>query len=212
MNRTLCLLGSTSVALALGMTALTGTAHASTTAPNCKQAAKWYDAVPWDRTTGSLPFAANYGISQAVHCLIDAERAKVGLPPLTRNTKLDVAAAEHVRAAVNLKWWGRGADSHTNPKTGSTPKNRILGAGYCPKGRSWSVSETTYTGWGGKGTPRAAVHWWVYVSKDGHREILLSKSLKEIGTFGVLGGAADRSGATARNAGSYVATFGTCTQ
>jgi uncharacterized protein YkwD len=80
-----------------------------------------------------------------------------------------------------LKWWSPGADSHTNPQTGSTPWSRITGAGYCPNPVSWAYAETTYTGWGtGYGTPRAAVHWWVHVSTYGHRQIVLSPTLTDL--------------------------------
>ncbi|MFG1709681.1 CAP domain-containing protein [Nonomuraea sp. M3C6] len=198
--------------LTLAAAPLSAAANASTTAAaECGTAAQYYDKVPVSGT-GSLAKQYNFRLSQAVHCLIDAERAKAGLPPLTRVGKLDAASADHARAAVSLKWWKPGADSHRNPQTGSTPSSRIRGADYCPNPRSWAVAETTYNGWGGAGTPRAAVHWWVYVSKAGHREIILSKSLTDVGTLGVVAGAADPAGAGASKAGTYVATFGRCRQ
>lgn len=80
------------------------------------------------------------------------------------------------------------------------------GRGLLPEPRSWKVSEITYTGWGGRGTPRAAVNWWVNVSTWGHRQIVLDPSLREIGRWG-LGGAADPAGAAASAAGTYVVTF-----
>ncbi|MET9964135.1 CAP domain-containing protein [Streptomyces sp. NPDC006326] len=149
--------------------------------------------------------------NDVVVCLINAERARRGLPLLTVNQNLTKAAQQHATAAIQLKWWGPGKDSHTNPQTHSTPQSRIMGAGYCPNPRSWAVREITYTGWGGLGTPKAAVNWWVNVSTWGHREIVLDPNLRDIGRA-ALPGAADRSGAGASGAGTYVVTFGRCQQ
>ncbi|MFG6199730.1 CAP domain-containing protein [Nonomuraea sp. JJY05] len=196
--RTVRLLG----AAALGLTALSAVASApAAAAPNCAAASAYYDQAP---TSGNLTM-----VRQAVHCLIDAERAKAGLAPLTRNSQLDAAAAAHADAAATLKWWRPGADSHTNPQTGSTPYSRITGAGYCPNPLSWAYAETTYTGWGGSGTPRAAVHWWVYVSTYGHRQIVLSPTLTDVG-IGAAAGAADPSGAGAAGGGTFVVDYGRC--
>ncbi|GAA4561261.1 CAP domain-containing protein [Planotetraspora kaengkrachanensis] len=213
MNRTVRLLGvaATAGAVAFGVPALSTPANASTPAPpRCDIAADYYDRAP---APGTGPLAAffNMRIDDAVQCLINEERAKAGLPALTRNHVLSGAALSHARAAVNQKWWGPGADSHTNPLTGSTPASRITDAKYCPKPISWAWAETTYTGWGGQGTPRAAVHWWVYVSTAGHREIILSPSLTEMGVQGEAG-AADAAGKGASGGGTYVVDFGRCQQ
>ncbi|MEU7556358.1 CAP domain-containing protein [Streptomyces sp. NPDC044571] len=150
-------------------------------------------------------------VNDVVVCLINAERARRGLPLLTVNQSLTKAAQQHAAAAVQLKWWGPNKDSHTNPQTGSTPQSRIMAAGYCPNPRSWAVNEITYTGWGGSGTPKAAVNWWVNISTWGHRQIVLDPNLRDIGRA-ALPGAADRSGAGASGAGTYVVTFGRCQQ
>ncbi|KPI33203.1 SCP-like extracellular [Actinobacteria bacterium OV450] len=147
----------------------------------------------------------------ALICLINAQRTQRGLPALTVNQALTTAAQQHSAAAVQLKWWGPGKDSHRNPQTGSTPQSRIMAAGYCPNPRSWAVAEITYTGWGGSGTPQAAVNWWVNVSTYGHRQIVLDPTLKEIGAW-AQPGAADPAGAGASQAGTYVVTFGRCQQ
>ncbi|SEG88144.1 Cysteine-rich secretory protein family protein [Nonomuraea solani] len=175
---------------------------ATANAPGCNAAAAYYDVVPTS--------ANRVQIGQAVHCLIDAERAKAGLAPLTRNGPLDSAATSHANAAASLKWWRPGANSHNNPQTGSTPGSRITAAGYCPNPRSWAYAETTYTGWGpGAGTPRAAVRWWVYVSTFGHRQIVLSPTMADVG-IGAAAGSADPAGASARDGGTYVVDFGRC--
>ncbi|KJY21686.1 allergen V5/Tpx-1-like protein [Streptomyces sp. NRRL S-104] len=147
----------------------------------------------------------------AVICLINAQRTQRGLPALTTNQALTTAAQQHSAAAVQLKWWGPGKDSHRNPQTGSTPQSRIKAAGYCPNPRSWGVAEITYTGWGGSGTPNAAVNWWMNVSTWGHRQIILDPSMREIGAW-AQPGSADPAGAGASQAGTYVVTFGRCQQ
>ncbi|MEV0383209.1 CAP domain-containing protein [Nonomuraea sp. NPDC050643] len=199
MNRIMKVLGAAGV-VALG--ALPALSPPAAAAPNCAAAAAYYDTVP---------AAANITmVRQAVHCLIDAERARAGLAALTRNGPLDSAALSHANAAAALKWWRPGADSHRNPQTGSTPGTRITAAGYCPNPRSWAYAETTYTGWGaGAGTPRAAVRWWVYVSTFGHRQIVLSPTMADVG-IGVAAGAADPAGAGASDGGTYVVDFGRC--
>lgn len=143
----------------------------------------------------------------AVICLINAQRTQRGLPALTVNQPLTNAAQQHAAASVQLKWWGPGADPHRNPQTGSTPQSRITGAGYCPSPVSWEFSEITYTGWGGSGTPQAAVNWWM--NSPGHRAAILKPSLRDIGAA-ALPGAADKAGAASSNAGTYVVDFGRC--
>ncbi|MEV1000760.1 CAP domain-containing protein [Nonomuraea sp. NPDC050202] len=188
--------------VALGVPALSGEARTSATAGiGCDVAAAYYDTAP---QSGNIAM-----VRQAVLCLIDAERAAAGLRPLTRNSALDAAAASHADAAARLKWWRPGANSHTNPQTGSTPGSRITAAGYCPNPLSWAYAETTYTGWGGSGTPRAAVHWWVHVSTYGHRQIVLSPTLVDVGA-GAAAGAADPAGAGAGGGGTFVVDFGRC--
>ncbi|MEU3909829.1 MULTISPECIES: CAP domain-containing protein [Streptomyces] len=159
--------------------------------------------------SGSPPAAGGDAARLAVACLINAERTQRGLQPLTSNPSLTAAAQQHTAAAVQLKWWGPGKDSHTNPQTGSTPQSRIKAAGYCQNPRSWAVSEITYTGWGGSGTPKAAVTWWM--NSPTHRSIILDGSLREYGSW-AQAGAADRAGAGASGAGTYVVTFGRCQQ
>ncbi|MBB6552073.1 CAP domain-containing protein [Nonomuraea rubra] len=224
-RRTLRLLGAAATAgsVAIGLAALSsGTAQASAAGSGvasggtavggavrgsagagigCDVAAAYYDTAP---QSGNLAM-----VRQAVLCLINAERARAGLRPYTRNSALDAAAASHADAAARLKWWRPGANSHTNPQTGSTPGSRITAAGYCPNPLSWAYAETTYTGWGGSGTPRAAVHWWVHVSTYGHRQIVLSPTLVDAGV-GAAAGAADPAGAGASGGGTFVVDYGRC--
>ncbi|UBI40960.1 CAP domain-containing protein [Streptomyces mobaraensis] len=141
-------------------------------------------------------------------CRINAERATAGVPVIADyNPALQSAAADHVRAARDLKWWAAGSDPHTNPVTHSTPASRAQSAGYGAGAVNWQVREVTYNGWGGDGTPRAAVHWWVHVSTAGHREIVLGPQFTEFGCCS-LGGNADPAGNGQPNAGTFVCLFG----
>ncbi|MEV7543105.1 CAP domain-containing protein [Streptomyces sp. NPDC089915] len=167
--------------------------------------AAWCDPAASARAPGTAAEAARL----AVACLVNAERTQRGLQPLTSNPSLTAAARQHTAAAVALKWWGPGKDAHRDPQTGSTPESRIKAAGYCPNPRSWAVAEIAYTGWGGSGSPKAAVTWWM--NSPPHRKIILDGSLREYGSW-AQDGAADRAGAGASGAGTYVVTFGRCQQ
>ncbi|WP_374773771.1 CAP domain-containing protein [Streptomyces sp. NBC_01310] len=156
-----------------------------------------------------------YGVLPAIEgvtCLINEERQRLGLRPLSDSAELRNAANGHVTAALAQKWWDKG-DPHQNPQVSGTPEqqivNRIRDAGYCANGRSWSGYEITYNGWGGKGTPREAVNWWLNVSTEGHAEIIRDPSLTEFG-IAPRGGAAEPAGAGFGDAGTYVVTLGRC--
>ncbi|MGW4229443.1 CAP domain-containing protein [Streptomyces sp. NPDC004980] len=149
----------------------------------------------------------------AVMCLINDERRRLGLSELPINSELTSAARTHLDAALAQKWWGPNRNPHQNPQVpGSAEEQigrRIKEAGYCASGRSWSGYEIAYNGWGGAGTPKAAVNWWLNISKQGHAEIIRDSTLTDIGPAS-RGGAADPAGANQSNAGTYVVTFGRC--
>ncbi|MGG8410371.1 CAP domain-containing protein [Streptomyces sp. 12297] len=189
----------TAVAAALSATLFPIVATPSAAAPTCDATA-----------ANQAPTAATAARArEAVVCLINVQRTQRGLPQLTVNQALTNAAQQHAVAAVQLKWWGPGQDSHRNPQSGSTPQSRIQAAGYCPNPRSWEFSEITYTGWGGSGTPQAAVNWWM--NSSGHRAIILKPTLRELGPW-AQPGSADRAGAASPTGGTYVVTFGRCQQ
>jgi len=173
------------------------------------------------------------GVSEArVLCLINAERTCRGLPALKLNARLSEAAKWHAVAAKDQKWWVKGADSHTNPKTGATVETRIKSARYCwdREGpvREVGYKENTYHGAGtggnhsndagetnfkcpgvGCGSPLAAVDWWINISTHGHRETILDPKLEDIG-IAALGEVASPNFASAPNRGLYVVDFGFC--
>jgi uncharacterized protein YkwD len=166
-------------------------------------------------------------------CLINAERTCRGLPPVQQEAHLIPAARGHALAAKDIKWWVKGADSHTNPNTGSTVESRIKAAQYCIVGvggvKEVRYGENTFNGAGtggnhwdndgnetkfkcpgvGCGSPLAAMDWWMNISTHGHREAILDPRWTSIG-IAVLGEVADPALATAPNRGLYVLDFGMC--
>ncbi|MGW7453805.1 CAP domain-containing protein [Streptomyces sp. NPDC054787] len=80
-------------------------------------------------------------------------------------------------------------------------------AGYCANGTSWEGHEIASNGWGGNGTPRAAVTWWL--QSPTHAEIIRNPALTEFG-IAPRGGAADPAEAGVFDAGTYVVTLGRC--
>ncbi|MFI9801992.1 CAP domain-containing protein [Streptomyces sp. NPDC052302] len=170
----------------------------------------------WLRYADEAPKRASARADLATICLIQAERAKRGLPPIPHTVSLrgqppqplPLAAQRHVEAAVTQKWWGPGKDPHRNPLTGSYIDDRIRDAGFCP-GRKPSTGEITYTGWGGQGTPRAAVTWWM--NSPTHRDIILGKNTTW-NNYGIATwpDVADKAGIGQNGAGTYVMDFGYC--
>jgi len=162
-------------------------------------------------------------------CLVNAERTCRGLPPVQVEVHLRPAARGHALAAKEIKWWVKGADSHTNPKTGSTVETRIKAAEYCTVGavKEFRFGENTYNGAGSGhhwndngetqfkcpgdscGSPLSAVDWWMNISTHGHREAILDPKWTSIG-IAVLGEVADPAIATVPNRGLYVLDFGMC--
>lgn len=152
----------------------------------------------------------------AVLCLINEERANVGVAPLTLNLTLRDVAREHGVAASAIKWWdGGGPIVHTNPQTGKNEQDRIREAGYCLSNPdNVPRSENAYTSWytGGEAyaggtTPQAAVEWWM--NSDGHRQTLLDPQYRETGV-GVIRGTAESSAPPGADGAIFVQDFGGC--
>jgi uncharacterized protein YkwD len=65
-------------------------------------------------------------VRTAVVCLINQERTRFGLPPVTENAQLDHAAQGHVTDMVKRDYFAHNAPG----ANGSTPQQRITAAGY----------------------------------------------------------------------------------
>lgn len=203
------------VALSVPVVPAAGPAAAAPTAAtpvDCTAMGPEADDIAPSANPGRFGFGTMFQTLATV-CLINDERRRLGLSELPLNSELTSAARTHLNASLAQKWWGRGKNPHQNPKvSGSADEQigrRIKDGGYCANGRSWSGHEIAYNGWGGAGTPKAAVNWWLNISTQGHAEIIRDPSLTDIGAAS-RGGAADPAGANQSQAGTYVVTFGRC--
>jgi len=173
----------------------------------------------------------------AMNCLINRARAAEGVPPLKLETKyapngggiyqtpLWKSATNHAQESVATKFWRRdnGQVSHLNPgdQVPSDPQQfqalvnqrineRILGAGYCAGGHSWTDAENTYSASGMNQpfppTPRGAVGWWL--SDPPHHATLMRRDLTEH-RIGIVPGSAFP-GTEYPPAGTFVEDLGTC--
>ncbi|MCA1900293.1 MAG: CAP domain-containing protein [Chloroflexi bacterium] len=130
-------------------------------------------ASPTQRESGSAGggrsahcnYAQNAGYVNQTASLINAERAKAGLPALTINSQLAALAQAHAAdMACNDKISHSGSD-------GSTPASRAAAAGY-----AGSFTEEIIYGGGG---PEAAVTWWM--NDKIHRDAILKEKTTEMG-------------------------------
>jgi uncharacterized protein YkwD len=192
---------SVPLAIAIAATISIGASASAVAAGPCDNADIPVDQLTQDAAEG------------AVLCLTNEERIASGLSELTLNAELTSSARGHAEAAVTLKWWAPGADSHTNPETGSTPADRTVAAGFCQATPgAWSVYENTFWGysWGDGAvapTPRAAVAWWM--SSPGHQENILRPDMTELGV-GIVLDTAEPVVEAPVAAGTFVQNFGTC--
>lgn len=203
---------SFAVAIALSVPVVPAAGPAAAAPVDCTAMGPEADDIAPSANPGRFGFGTMFQTLATV-CLINDERRRLGLSELPLNSELTSAARTHLNASLAQKWWGRGKNPHQNPKvSGSADEQigrRIKDGGYCANGGSWSGHEIAYNGWGGAGTPKAAVNWWLNISTQGHAEIIRDLSLTDIGAAS-RGGAADPAGANQSQAGTYVVTFGRC--
>ena len=120
---------------------------------------------------GDVPFTTDgEQATQALLCLVNAERTARGLTPLVENAGLDGAAQSHVNDMVANHYF-----DHTAPD-GSTPLSRAAAGGY-----AGDVSETLYQvdGTDPDATPRAPVAAWM--ESPEHCAALLSPQIRDLG-------------------------------
>jgi uncharacterized protein YkwD len=97
--------------------------------------------------------------------LINAERAKEGLSPLSKQSQLTTAARNHSEDMACNDFF-----SHTSPTTGS-PFDRLAAIGYSYSSAAENIAA-------GYGSPAAVVSGWM--SSSGHRANILG-SYTQIG-------------------------------
>jgi uncharacterized protein YkwD len=156
------------LALAATLTQTSSPALAQSASPTACQAA------------GVTPTPENLGhIESAVLCLVNRERTRRGLKRLLANPRLKRAAAAHSKDMVRRSFF-----AHNSP-SGSTPAQRIRGAGYLRGARGYTVGENIAWGTGQYATPQETVASWM--DSPGHRANILHRSFKEIGIGVALG-------------------------
>jgi uncharacterized protein YkwD len=144
--------------------------------------------------TDLLPGADNLGrVEASTLCLLNGERTDRGLPALTLNGRLAVAAGGHASDMVANSYFAHeGLD-------GSDIKVRIGAAGYIPSSGRWVIGENLAWGTGALATPKAIVNAWM--NSEGHRANILHPDYREIG-FGIVVG-------NPKAANGYGATYAT---
>lgn len=105
-------------------------------------------------------------IGAAVVCLTNVERTSRGLAPLTRESRLASAAADHSRDMATKEYF-----SHTS-KDGAELRDRVERTGY-----PWSSLGENIAA--GQQTARSVMLAWM--KSEGHCESILSGSYEEIG-------------------------------
>jgi uncharacterized protein YkwD len=141
------------------------------------------------------PVPANEAqVRAATFCLVNAVRARNGVPPLTQNLRLQVAAELHSRDMAKRKYF-----EHGDPD-GVQPDARIVHAGYPPI----LVGENLAWGELAQSTPANVVSLWM--TSPGHRANVLERGYHEIG-IGLAFDAPERQDQR-RQAAIYTTTFG----
>jgi uncharacterized protein YkwD len=121
--------------------------------------------------------------SQAVLCLVNAERAQRGLPALRDSSLLDKAAGFHSTDMVRRKYF-----AHVAPN-GLDPRRRVARTGYLRGCRSPAIGETIAFGTAVYGSPVELVK--SLMESAPHRAIILDRRFREIGVGLALGAPMD---------------------
>jgi len=143
------------------------------------------------------PVADNVAdIAAAAVCLVNAEREARGLPALAQDRRLARSATGHAGDMVQ-----RGYFAHESPD-GIGLYERLVASGYLTGYGLLAGAEDIGWGEGVLATPRAIVDAWM--SSDGHRAVVLSRRLREIGIGVAIGSPRAATGPSA----TYAADFG----
>ena len=149
--------------------------------------------------TRVVPVAGSVAeVERATVCLLNAERAKRQLRPLSSNQRLARAADRHTDDMVR-----RGYFEHDS-RNGDSFSDRIRDTGYLSRVSTWIVGENLAWGSGGLSTADAIVRAWM--NSPGHRANILNRRFREVGIAITLGSPRGGSGAT------YATEFGAVTR
>ena len=133
----------------------------------------------------------------ALLCLLNAERRKHGVRPLTENERLRAAAFGHARWMVRSRSF-----SHFRP-SGPDLVSRLRKAKYIPSSGSWLVGENIGYGLPRRSSPADQVRYWM--TSPTHRANILNPRFQAAG-LGIYSGT-PRSIARSRGA-TYAVDFG----
>jgi uncharacterized protein YkwD len=137
-------------------------------------------------------------VREATLCLVNVQRARHDLAPLSANDELTKAAQAYSARMVRDRFF-----AHVTP-AGTTLTSRIRkGTDYLGGSvRDWSLGENLAWGSRSLGTPRATVRAWM--ASSGHRHNILNGQFRDIGV-----GVAPGAPATVRGrAATYTTEFG----
>jgi uncharacterized protein YkwD len=104
-------------------------------------------------------------------CLLNEQRARLGLAALRSESRLQLAAQRYVADMVARRFF-----DHVDPG-GLDPQDRILMAGY-PATNAWTGENLAY-GTGPEGSPAEIVDRWMH--SPGHKENILRAAFTQIG-------------------------------
>lgn len=144
--------------------------------------------------SSALPSPDNIAEGRAaVFCLLNQHRADAGLPPLTEDRILEVAAQAHAQDMGRRDFY-----AHRDPD-GMEPDQRIRQAGF----NGQTTGENIHWGVATNASPARIVDDWM--ASPGHRANILRSSFSRVGT-GIAHDAPERS--ELGPAGVYVNNFG----
>lgn len=112
------------------------------------------------------PVAQNGSFQQQILSLVNIERSKAGLQPLTLNSKLNQAAQNHTNDMIS-----KGYFSHTSP-SGSTMTSRVNAVGYAYSRIGENIAA-------GGSTASATMTQWM--NSPGHKANILNPAFRELG-------------------------------
>lgn len=124
-------------------------------------------------TTLSVPAGALSRIGDATLCLINVERMRRDLRPLSVDRRLARAARRHSQSMVAMRYF-----AHEGPD-GAGVADRLRRTGYIPAARRWRVAENIAWIGGTHVTAQFAMQLWM--NSAGHRANILDPRLREIG-------------------------------
>lgn len=149
--------------------------------------------------TSVVPAAENLGaVERATVCLINAERGRRNLRPLSNNSRLSRAADRHAADMVDNRYFAH------DSRNGRSFSDRIRATGYLSRVGSWVIGENLAWGSGTQGSAEAIVAAWM--KSPAHRANILNGRYREIGIGMTLGSPRGGAGAT------YATEFGAVTR